>query len=293
MKYVLVVSIIINVLLLVKIIAMRYSVRSLGNEFSERISLDTNMLLGTESRDREIKKLASSINETLTNLRSSYHKYRMGDAELKTAITIVAHDLRTPLTAICGYVELALNNKDEKERDRYLKIVSERAAYMKKLTEELFEYSVITGGEITEEKKSINLNRMLEDSVMNLYPAFESRGITPEVNICETEIIRELYPSYTERIFSNLLSNALKYSDGDLKVTLDEKGKVSISNSASDLSPVIVEKLFDRFFTVETARNDQSHGLGLSIVKTFAERMNCPLTAKYEDGKLIIEIEFV
>lgn len=292
MKYVLIVSIIVNVLLIVKIIAMRYSLRLLGSEFSERISLDTNMLLGTESRDSQIRKLASSINETITSLRSSYNKYRMGDAELKTAITNVAHDLRTPLTAICGYAELALNNKDEKERDRYLKIVSERAGYMKKLTEELFEYSVITSGEITEEKERISINRILEDSVMNLYPAFEARGIKPEVDICETEIIRELYPSYTERIFSNLLSNALKYSDGDLNVTLDEKGKVCISNSASDLSPVIVEKLFDRFFTVETARNDQSHGLGLSIVKTFAERMNCPLTARYEEGKLIIEIVF-
>ena len=292
MKYVLIVSLIVNVLLIVKIIAMRYSVRSLQTEFSERISLDTNMLLGTESRDRLIRSLASSINETITNLRASYHKYRMGDAELKTAITNVTHDLRTPLTAICGYVELALNTDGEKEKERYLKIVSERANYMKKLTEELFEYSVITGGEITEEKENININRMLEDSVMNLYPAFEARGITPEVSICEKEITRELYPSYVERIFSNLLSNALKYSDGDLKVSLDEKGKVSIINSASALSPVTVEKLFDRFFTVETARNDQSHGLGLSIVKTFAERMNCPLTAKYEEGKLIIEIVF-
>ena len=271
MKYVLIVSIIVNVLLIVKIVAMRYSVRKLGSEFSERINLDTNVLLGTESRDRQIRSLAASINETLTKLRSSYHKYRMGDAELKTAITNVTHDLRTPLTAICGYAEMALNTDDARERERYLKVVSERAGYMKKLTEELFEYSVITGGEITEEKESININRMLEDSVMALYPAFEARGIKPEVNICEKE---------------------LKYSDGDLSVTLSENGCVRVSNSASALSPVSVEKLFDRFFTVETARNDNSHGLGLSIVKTFAERMDCPLTAKYEDGKLIIEIVF-
>ena len=175
MKYVLIVSIIVNVLLIVKIIAMRYSVRKLGSEFSERINLDTNVLLGTESRDGQIRSLAASINETLTKLRSSYHKYRMGDAELKTAITNVTHDLRTPLTAICGYAEMALNTDDARERERYLKVVSERAGYMKKLTEELFEYSVITGGEITEEKESININRMLEDSVMALYPAFEAR----------------------------------------------------------------------------------------------------------------------
>lgn len=292
MKYLLILSVIVNILLILKIVVMRSSVRSLQADFAERISLDTNSLIGVDSRDRYIRKLVSTINDTLISLRSSYHQYRLGDAEVKTAVTNIAHDLRTPLTAICGYTEMALKNKDENERERYLKIISERANHMKKLTEELFEYSVITGGEITEEKETVNINRLLEDSIMNYYPAFEKRGITPKVDICETQISRELYPSYVERIFANLLSNALKYSDGDLEVSLSEDGCVRMSNKASALSTVSVEKLFDRFFTVETARNDSSHGLGLSIVKTFAERMDCPLSAKYEDGRLILEICF-
>ena len=292
MIYLLIVSIVINIFLIVKIVIMRSSLRSLGNDFSERITLDSNALIGVTSRDKEVMKLTSSINKTLTDLRDSYHRYRLGDAELKTAVTNIAHDLRTPLTAICGYVELALKNDDINENKRYLKIIDERANHMKKLTEELFEYSVITGGEITEDKEDVNINRVLEDCVMNLYPAFESRGITPDVSICETTVMRELYPSYVERIFSNLLTNALKYSDGDLEVSLSEDGCVRIANTASALSTVSTEKLFDRFFTVETARNDQSHGLGLSIVKTFAERMNCPLSSNFEDGKLIIEIRF-
>ena len=292
MKYLLLASLAINIFLIIKVIVMRSSIRTLRKDFAERVSLDSNTLLGISSRDFELRKLTSVINETLNCLRESYHRYRLGDAELRTAITNIAHDIRTPLTAICGYAELAQKKENVTDLKRDLSIIEERANHMKKLTEELFEYSVIASGEITEEKENISVSRVLEDCVMNLYPSFESRGITPVVEISEVPVERNLYPSYVERIFSNLLTNALKYSDGDLEVSLSEKGLVRIANTASALSTVSVEKLFDRFFTVETARNDQSHGLGLSIVKTFAERMNCPLNAKFENGKLIIEIQF-
>ena len=292
MKYVLLISVICNLLFLGKILAMRLSLRELGIEFAKRSSLDTNTRIGISSRDPELRKLASRINETLASLRQSYHRYRQGDAEVRNAITNITHDLRTPLTAICGYIELAQKKKDIAEIEKYLAIIAERADYMRKLTEELFEYSVATGGEIKEDKKDVNLGRVLEECIMQYYPVLQERGIEPEVEITEQSVIRKLYPSCVERIFSNLISNALKYSDGDLQITLKKDGVLRIANTASALSSVEVGKLFDRFFTVETARSGGSHGLGLSIVKTFAERMGCPIQAIYENGMLVIEIRF-
>lgn len=291
MKYILIASIVVNVLLFLKILSMKKSLRDLKTDFSERAKLDSNTLIGVSGRDKEIRELADTLNETLSLLRDAYHKYRLGDAEVKTAITNIAHDLRTPLTAICGYLEMAdkLEMSDEVRRD--LSIISERAEYMKKLTEELFEYSVITTKEVTEEKRNVFVNRVLEDCMMNFYPAFTERGIEPEVNITDERIERMLYPSYVERIFSNLLNNALKYSDGDLSIELKDDGLFKISNTSYALSKVDVEKLFDRFFTVESARSNAG-GLGLSIVRTFAQRMNCPLKGYYENNKLVIEIKF-
>ena len=291
MKYILIASIAINTILLLKLIFMKKSLRELKDDFTERAKLDTNTLLGVEGRDKEIRELAASLNETLTLLRDAYHKYRLGDTEVKTAITNIAHDLRTPLTAICGYLEMAfkLDMSDELRHD--LEIINERALHMKQLTEELFEYSVITTKEVTEEKQHVPVNRVLEDCIMNFYPAFKERGIEPEVLITEERVERLLYPSYVERIFSNLLNNALKYSDGDLTVELEADGLFRISNTSYALSDVEVEKLFDRFFTVETARSNAG-GLGLSIVKTFAQRMDCPLRGYYKNNKLVIEIKF-
>lgn len=291
MKYLLAIAIIVIILLLIKIIAMKKSVRNLRADFVVRGKLDTNSLIGIDSRDKDLRELTDDINKTLTELREAFHKYNLGDNELKTAITNVAHDIRTPLTAIMGYLELMKKQEMTPETEKYLAIIEERCQHMKKLTEELFEYSVVSTSETKEELTEVSLNRVLEDTLMNYYAALVEKGIEPEIDICDERVVRKLYPSYVERIFSNLISNALKYSDGDLRVSLSAEGTVVFANKASSLSNVAVEKLFDRFFTVETAMNE-STGLGLSIVKTFAQRMNCQIGAKYEDGSLIIEINF-
>lgn len=86
------------------------------------------------------------------------------------------------------------------------------------------------------------------------------------------------------RIFSNLLNNAIKYSDGSLEIILDDDGKITFSNTAADMSEVQVERLFDRFYTLENAR--KSTGLGLSIARILMEQMNGTITAEYKEGKL-------
>ena len=292
MKYTLIVSIIINLVLFIKIFAMRLSIRDIRLQFAERGTLKSNTLLRISgSRDKEICALVSTINGQLGILRESFHKYEQGDRELKTAIANITHDLRTPLTAICGYLGLCDEEEKSPKLTGYLSIINERTEHMKKLTEELFEYSVLTGNETIEEKQEVFLNQVLEDGIMNFYPAFVERGIEPVLDITQKHIKRILYPSYVERIISNLLNNALKYSDGDLEVSLSESGRLKVANTAKNLSRLDVNRLFDRFYTVETARN-HSTGLGLAIVKLFAERMGCELKASYEGGKLVIEIWF-
>lgn len=92
------------------------------------------------------------------------------------------------------------------------------------------------------------------------------------------------------RIFANLLNNAVKYSDGDLDITLSDMGEITFSNTAKTLSTVQVEQLFDRFYTVEVAHH--STGLGLSIARTLVERMGGEITAEYVVDRLTIRICF-
>ena len=106
----------------------------------------------------------------------------------------------------------------------------------------------------------------------------------------QEKIIRNLDRSALARVFSNLLNNAVKYSDGDLKITLYQTGEIIFSNTASGLTEVQVGKLFDRFYTVETAR--KSTGLGLAITRTLVEQMKGTIYANYKNSILSICILF-
>ena len=291
MKYLLIICLIVIIILIMKIIAMKLSIKELREGYEERADIHTNTVLTVSSRDKEILELAKTLNKTIVKLRDSYNRYEHGDQEIKSAITNISHDLRTPLTAISGYLELAQRQDSSPEMDKYLTIIKGRTEHMKKLTEELFEYSIVTGGEITEEKQDVNIGKLLEDCIMNYYPSLKARGIAPVIDITEEKIVRNLYPTYVERIINNLFSNALKYSSGDLEISLSDDGRLRFANSAPNLSSVDASKLFDRFFTVENARSS-STGLGLSIVKIFAERMDCGVKADYIEGKIVIVVDF-
>ncbi|MGN0205563.1 MAG: sensor histidine kinase [Coprococcus sp.] len=277
-------------LLIIKIRLLQKGADEIANAFADRLTTDTNILIDLSTRDRHMRHLAASINQQLRLLRKQRLRYLNGDWELKEAVTNISHDLRTPLTAICGYMDL-LEQEDKNETvTRYLSLISNRTEAMKQLTEELFRYSVIlsTGDDMNLE--NVHINAVLEESIAGFYGALTGQGITPVIHITEKRIERQLNKAALARIFSNILNNALKYSDGDLTITLENDGEVIFSNTASGLNEVQVGKLFDRFYSVENARN--STGLGLSIAKFLTEQMNGSIRAEYDRPRFSIHVKF-
>ena len=118
----------------------------------------------------------------------------------------------------------------------------------------------------------------------------KSADISPKIQIPCNPIFRDLDYSALTRIFSNIINNAMKYSDGDFEVCLQEDGVITFSNTAKQLSTVEVSKLFDRFYTVNSA--GKSTGLGLSIAKLLTKRMNGSISANYDNDKLEITVAF-
>lgn len=295
---------ILSLFLTLKLFLLHKSIREISEELTAIQGVHTNALVTISSGDRHIRRLAAQLNRQLSRLRSRQLKYENGDRELKEAITNISHDLRTPLTAMSGYLELlqkelsgggvtengqALPASSAEKSARYLAILQNRLDTMKQLTEELFRYSIVLS--VQEEKlEKLSLNRILEDSLMASWSNLEQRGITPVICIPQTPVIRLLDSSSLSRIFANILSNAVKYSDGDLQVTLTEAGAITFSNHAAALTPVTVKKLFDRFYTVESS--NASTGLGLSIARLLTERMGGSIDAVYEEGELHITVQF-
>lgn len=276
-------------ILLTKVYLMHKSAMEIMEAFEDRLAADTNTLIDISSRDPYLCQLAASINAQLRILRKQRHKYQNGDRELKEAVTNISHDLRTPLTAICGYLDLLQKEEKSENVTRYVSLIENRVDAMKQLTEELFRYSVILSAQELK-METVCLNGVLEESIAAFYGALTNRGIQPQIHISGKRIEKQLNREALSRVFSNILNNALKYSDGDLEITLRDDGEIIFSNTASGLNEVQVGKLFDRFFTVEAARN--SNGLGLAISKTLVEQMGGTIKADLEKGVLRIFIRF-
>lgn len=280
---------ILNFILVLKILLLKNDLDELVIEFRSCLKTESNNVLTIPTHDYHVRKIASEINSELKLLRKQRNNYMNGDRELKDAVTNISHDLRTPLTAIYGYLDL-LEQEDKSEDVKfYIDQIQNRAEAMKQLTEELFRYSVIAS--VREENyEDVVLNKALEECLLAYCGAFAQQDIEPTIEIPNHIIRCNIDLVAFNRIVSNILSNVLKYSDGDLNVKLYKDGTIAFTNSASDLTPVMVERLFDRFYTVETGRN--STGLGLSIAKLLTERIGGQIEAVYEEGKLTILLKF-
>lgn len=279
---------IIIIVLCLKIYLMKRSARDIANEFADRLKTDTNTLIYISSHDKDMRYLSDSINKQLKILRKEHLQYHQGNTELKNAITNISHDLRTPLTAIAGNLYMIGKTDNLSEIREYVGTIEERTETMKQLTEELFRYSMIVSNESKEDTEEVFVNQVLAESISSFYPVLTEKGITPQIHLTDARIVRNVNRSEMARVFSNLLNNAVKYSDGDLDITLSDTGEITFANTAKELSTIEVEQLFDRFYTVEAAHH--STGLGLSIARTLVKRMGGSITADYDNGRLTIRI---
>ena len=284
------VLLIVIAVLLVKILLVRKTARAICAQLSERTDTETNTLIDVPHRDKTMCELAALLNIELRELRKARIRFRHGDLELKTAVANISHDLRTPLTAISGYLDLLSKTKKSATVTEYLQVIENRVEALKLLTEDLFRYSVVASPEYDCAAEPVDINGVLEESVLGFYAALGENGITPVISVPDVKVVRDLNKEALSRVFSNLISNAVKYSDGDLYITLTESGEILFSNTASAMNDVDVNRLFDRFYTVESAR--RSTGLGLSIARVLTERMNGSISAKYEDGMLTVSVVF-
>ena len=277
------------IVVVIKNALLKKSMEEIYTDFERCIKEDTNVQISISSADKMARQLAKAINLQLSELRKVKQQYSNGDRELKEAITNISHDLRTPLTAICGYLDLLEKQELSEDTERYIAQIRNRTEVLKQLTEELFRYSIISSTPaLTYEK--INLCRILEESLISFEGTMQQANIAPEIQMPNAPVWRVLDASAVARIFGNLINNAIRYSDGDLSVRMDADGSISFINTAKELSTVEVGKLFDRLYTVDSAR--KTTGLGLSIAKTLVEQMNGSIEASYENGKLNITIFF-
>lgn len=284
------------VLAVIKIVLLRRGFDELTDNIEDQVSGKTQIPVTLSTSDPHARKAAETINRELKNLDRERNAYLDGNRKVAEAVTGISHDIRTPLTAINSYLDLMADEKDEALKAQYLERIKSRTLSLSDLADELFKYSTSTDPERypvqTENIASepIDICRVLEECMLSFYAGFKKRGIEPDIEIPDEPVFVLCEKKSANRIFENIIGNAIKYANNDLKVKLDPKGQVIFSNPAPDLTPVSAAKLFDRYFTVNEGH--ASTGLGFSIAKELITRNNGTIEADLRDGILMITVSF-
>ena len=284
------ISLIFIFFLILKIVFLKKSLQNLSKSLDYILKTDTNNLITITSNDKTLKKIISSLNTELKTIRKLKLEYQNESSELKTSITNISHDLRTPLTAIKGYLELIKTNNIPKKEREYLKIINNKTNDLIYLTEELFFFSKSLDLDTKTNQENICLNTILEDTILEFYTLFKKNNITPTLNICSKKVYRLLNKNLLKRILENILSNALKYSMSAFYITLTEDGSIIFKNKTSNLDSSNLKKIFNRYSTLTNA--EKSTGIGLSIAKQLTEIMHGKIKYQYLHNYLTITIKF-
>lgn len=276
------------IILSIRMMALSRSVNLLTEELDMILSEESNVLLTTSSGERSVKKLVERMNVELKKLLKIKSQYSKGILDLKCSAENVAHDIRTPLTAIKGYLDLLEGEEISAEGRRYLEIIKGRVEYMKALTDELFlSLSMKNRGIKTLEE--IDAKSILEEALVSYYSEFQKKNIEPEIVLPENRVRTKGDEKALYRVYLNIITNALKYGE-DFKVEMNEKGDTVFSNYSPSLDSIDVNRLLDRYYTISDAK--ASSGIGLSISKEIIEEMGGELRIKQEENRLYISLSF-
>lgn len=274
----------------------RKQVAHLLSELELLEQTDTRSLLTSACPAGRTDELISAINRVMEQYRLAVGQLSKANSVYRESITGISHDIRTPLTSVKGYVQMASNPKvTEEKRKEYLGIVGERLEDLTQLLDQLFEYARLEAGEMKLEKEKINAGNLFAETVSLFYQDFLEKG-------CEPEVIIPPKPCYIcadrhalARIMENLIKNALVHGTGDYRLVLSqEEGHtaIRISNRTQSIEKQDLDRIFDRFYTTDQSRSRKTTGLGLAVVKELAGLMGGGAAAFLEEGLFTVEVIF-
>jgi Signal transduction histidine kinase len=272
---------------------LKREIKRIAGAIKQRASEQGNTLLSVELPEKEVVSLAIALNDLNEAYQEKTQEYHRQSAEFKQSMADISHDLRTPLTALDGYLNLMVDEENKEKQHQYLRIACEKVEILNYLVTSLFELARLESQAYPLEWQSINLTALLENELASFYPEFLKINQEPQVTISTEPLwIRSDYIAL-QRIFSNLLQNTISHGDGDIVIKATQKADnaiIKISNVTNNLTNAEVAKLFKRNYKPEMARSKSGAGLGLAITKAFVELMDGNITAALESKRLVITV---
>ena len=273
------------------------NIRYITKQLKEIIEAEeTNKILTVAAKQKDIVNLVDMLNNMIVGMRKSHIKIKNITRQFRESIINISHDLRTPLTTASGYVQMLQTDITEEERKEYLEIVLERQNMVKVLLEQLFEYVRIEAGEITYKFEYIDAKKIFIDTLAMYYDDFNSKGESPVINMLDNPCIIYGDEQGLQRIFSNILFNAVIHGLGNYTFEIKESKDEYLfifSNGSEFINAEDIDRIFERFYTRDKSRSKKTTGLGLCIAKEITNQLNGEINAFYEDRTFSIVVKFL
>ncbi|MDO5293021.1 MAG: HAMP domain-containing sensor histidine kinase [bacterium] len=278
--------------LLAYLLLMRRELRRMKERLQKRQLEGSHQFININLINKDLEQLASEINKCLQAEETLCLKAVREEQEFKDLIANISHDLRTPLTAVKGYLQLLnrtplTNNQQEK-----LEIASKHVDELGVLIEHFFEYSYYLTAPLKVEMKEFNLTNLVLDCLASSVPMFEEKKLSLTL-LKEDQAIVAADKELTIRIIQNLIRNCLMHAEAEIKVailSMDTSSQVHFINQVSPENAPDCNRIFERFYSSNKARSS-STGLGLAIVKVLTEKMGGSVGAILEENMLDIWFE--
>lgn len=270
-------------------ISMGINEISAGN-FNSRIEI---------KNEDEFTLIASRLNKMANDIQRIMENERKSENTKNELITSVAHDLRTPLTSIIGYLDLVSNDTtlSDKVKQDYIEIAYSKSKRLQKLIEDLFTYTQFSFGEVTLHKTRIDMVKFIDQLVDEFYPSFQEYDLDYDFTTNTNQAFVSVDGDLLARAFANLIENAVKYGRDGKKVRLrliknEDTVAISIVNYGELIPEADLDNIFDRFFRVESSRSRDTGGtgLGLAIAKNIIIMHEGTITAKSDFDGTVFEV---
>lgn len=271
---------------------LRNGVRKTTKELLEiSRELMQNRVVKLAVPDRDMEQLLEAVNANLISIRSASAQHFRKENLLKEQIENISHDLRTPLTAVLGYLKMAdTENLSEKDQE-YLETAIRKSKTLQKLIEQFYDLSRVTSRGFQMEMTDVDVMRILRETCLEYYTVFEKSGKQFEIKLLDGAHLIQGNEEGLKRVFRNLLENANRYARSEISVKAEhtEGGTVRLlfeNDIEESLMIPDPNRLFDRFYMQEAHRGHGGTGLGLTIGKNLVEHMGGRIEAAYHnDGQ--------
>lgn len=288
--------VLIAIFVIARLLALKKEMNNMIAQLRKYNNRQTDKKIDLSLFDKNLEQLGTEVNKLMDLYVDENRKRTRFEKELKQMIANMSHDLRTPLTSITGYIQMAeKENIPPEERGELLAIAKSRAKRLESLLNEFFELSVIESNDYLLKSEGINLRNVTIEVLMSFYDRFQEKGIEPVLSITDEDVFIYGDTSAAARVMENLFANAIKHSEGKIQISLQELNgtvRLMVKNDVSSLTDEDVRRMFDRFYMADQSRTGKSTGLGLSIVKSLMEKMGGKVTAKLKDEQLSIICEW-